>query len=114
MTERMTRLERDPARAESLARARERLGAWMADEMPDKSLEALREQLAAEARLVGRDGFAPLASRLAALPVASDEQALVLLESVRRLQDLERVHREGWRYAAELEDEIRELRAPAA
>jgi ribosome-binding protein aMBF1 (putative translation factor) len=40
--ERMARLERNPARAEALARARKRLGAWMADEMPDRGLAALR------------------------------------------------------------------------
>lgn len=40
--ERMARLERIPARAEALARARQRLGAWIADEMSDKGLAALR------------------------------------------------------------------------
>ncbi len=74
-------------------------------------LLALREQLSAQARVVGRDGFAPLSSRLAALGVSSGEDAVVLLESVNRLQELEQVHREGWRYASELEDEIRLLRS---
>ncbi len=40
--ERIARLERNPDRAAALARARQRLGAWMANEMPDKGLAALR------------------------------------------------------------------------
>jgi ribosome-binding protein aMBF1 (putative translation factor) len=40
--ERIARLERNPARAAALSRARQRLGAWIAEEMPDKGLAALR------------------------------------------------------------------------
>lgn len=40
--ERIARLERNPARAAALARARQRMGAWMANEMPEKGLAALR------------------------------------------------------------------------
>jgi ribosome-binding protein aMBF1 (putative translation factor) len=39
---RIARLERNPARAAALTRARKRLGAWLVEEMPDKGLAALR------------------------------------------------------------------------
>lgn len=40
--ERIARLERNTDRAAALVRARQRLGAWVEKEMPDKSLAALR------------------------------------------------------------------------
>jgi DNA-binding transcriptional regulator YiaG len=40
--ERIARLERNPARAEALARARKRMGTWMSDAIPEKGLAALR------------------------------------------------------------------------
>lgn len=40
--EHIAKLERTPARAAALARARQRIGAWVTNEMPDKGLAALR------------------------------------------------------------------------